>query len=62
MNKTILTIGYNRKNFCSFGGMINLVGNIPNLGFEINVQNIKNKDLEVSSELLDLSTIIRNNL
>jgi len=59
-DKHILTIGYNIKKFCNFGGMINLVESIPNLGFEINHQNIKNEGLKVSSELLDLATLIRN--
>ena len=59
-DKHILTIGDNINNFCNLGGMINLVGNIPNLGFEINNQEIKKEGLEISSELLDLATIINS--
>lgn len=57
-NKHILTVGNNIKNFCQSGGMINIVGTIPNLGFEINKNAIKLAKLEISSELLELATII----
>ena len=57
-DKHILTIGDNINNFCNIEGMINLVGKTPNLGFEINHKAIKKEGLEISSELLDLATII----
>ncbi|MBN1250890.1 MAG: YfiR family protein [Bacteroidales bacterium] len=57
-NKHILTIGDNIKNFCEIGGMINLIGEIPNLGFEINQKVIQKEELNISSELLDLAILI----
>jgi hypothetical protein len=57
-NKYVLTVGNNIPNFCQLGGMINIVGTIPNLGFEINKNAIKLAKLEISSELLNLAVII----
>jgi len=56
--KHVLTVGDNIPNFCESGGLINIVGTIPNLGFEINKSAFKLAKLEISSELTDLSTII----
>ena len=57
-NKHVLTVGNNIANFCQLGGMINIIGTTPNLGFEINKNAIKLAKLEISPELLDLATII----
>ncbi len=56
--KHVLTVGDNIPNFCQSGGLINIVGTIPNLGFEVNQNAFKSAKLEISSELLDLATII----
>ena len=57
-NKHVLTVGNNIPDFCELGGMINIVGLAPNLGFEINEDAYKLSKLKVSSELLDIATII----
>jgi len=57
-HKPILTLAYNINNFCQTGGMINIVGEIPNLGFEINKQSLEFVGLEISAELLNLATIV----
>ncbi len=57
-HKHVLTVGDNIPDFCKLGGMINIVGTIPNLGFEINQNASKSSKLEISSELLDIATII----
>ena len=56
--KYILTIGDNIPNFCELGGLLNIVGTVPDLGFEINLEAFKLAKLEISQELIDLSTII----
>ena len=58
-HKHVLTVGNNILDFCQVGGMINIVGEIPNLGFEINQTSYKSSKLEISSELLDMATIIQ---
>lgn len=57
-HKPVLTLANNINNFCQTGGMINIVGEIPNLGFEINRHSIEFVGLEISSELLNLATIV----
>ena len=57
-HKPILTLAYNINNFCQNGGMINIVGEIPNLGFEINRHRLESANLEISAELLNLATIV----
>lgn len=57
-HKHVLTIGDNIPNFCESGGLINIVGTVPNLGFEINQNAFKLVKLEISSELLNLASII----
>ncbi|RLD79043.1 MAG: hypothetical protein DRJ10_09435 [Bacteroidetes bacterium] len=56
--KHVLTVGNNIPDFCESGGMINIVGTVPNLGFEINKNAFKLSKLEISSELLNMATII----
>ncbi len=56
--KPVLTIAYNVDNFCQSGGIINITGEIPNLGFEINKQAMMSANLEISKELMDLAVII----
>ena len=56
--KPILTIAYNIENFCNSGGMINITGEIPNLGFEINKHAFEQANLDINSELLNLATIV----
>ncbi|OQY05686.1 MAG: hypothetical protein B6I20_00675 [Bacteroidetes bacterium 4572_117] len=57
-NKHVLTIGDNIPHFCESGGMINITGDVPNLGFEISQSALSFAKLEISSGLLDLATII----
>ena len=57
-HKPVLTVAYNVNNFCQSGGIINITGKIPNLGFEINKQAMMSANLEISKELLDLAVII----
>jgi len=56
--KPILTVAFNIDNFCQNGGMINIIGEIPNLGFEINRNVLTDASLEASAELLNLATLV----
>jgi len=53
-----LTISDNLKDFCQFGGMVNLVGTCPNYGYEINQNALNYARLNVNPELLELATLI----
>ncbi len=56
--KHVLTVGDNIPDFCESGGLINIIGTVPELGFEINLNAFKLTKLEISPELIELSTII----
>ncbi len=56
--KQALLVGDNIKEFCKLGGMVNLVGNCPNFGYEVNVQKIEKTKLAVNPDFLELATII----
>ncbi len=56
--KHVLTVGDNIPDFCESGGLINIIGTVPELGFEINLNAFKLAKLEISPELIELSTII----
>lgn len=58
LNKKILTLADNINGFCEMGGMVNLVGNFPNYGYEISLNALSYAKLSVNPELLDLATII----
>lgn len=56
--KNALLVGDNIKDFCKLGGMINLVGNCPNFGYEINLKKIEKAKLTINPDFLELATII----
>lgn len=58
-HKNTLLIGDNIDNFCNLGGMINLVGNSPNFGYEVNVKALERAGLTLNPDFLDLATIIQ---
>ena len=58
LDKEILLVGDNIQGFCAEGGMINLVGNSPNFGYEINLKALNKARLNASLELLELATLI----
>jgi hypothetical protein len=55
--KDILTISENSVNFCTKGGMINIIEGRDQIKFEINYRIIQNKSIDISSKLLALSKI-----
>lgn len=55
--KDILTMADNIDDFCEAGGMINIKNQDEKYQFEINYQEIKKKDMEISSKLLALAKI-----
>jgi hypothetical protein len=56
-SKDILTMADNIDSFCEEGGMINIKNQNGRYQFEINYQEIKKKDMDVSSKLLALAKI-----
>ncbi len=57
-DRQILLVADNINSFCEKGGMINLVGNNPNYGYQINLKALNYARLNVSPEFLELATII----
>jgi hypothetical protein len=55
--KDVLTISENSGDFCSNGGMINIIASHNSINFEINYRIIQNKSIDISSKLLALSKI-----
>ncbi|MEN8119254.1 MAG: YfiR family protein [Bacteroidota bacterium] len=56
--KNILTVADNIDSFCEDGGMINIKNQDGRYRFEINYQEIQNKDIEINSKLLALAKIL----
>ncbi|MFN8255075.1 MAG: YfiR family protein [Bacteroidales bacterium] len=56
--KPILLLADNINGFCKEGGMVNLVGNFPNFGYQVNTNAINQGRLKLQPEFLELATII----
>ncbi len=55
----VITIG-EMERFAELGGMINLVKTGTKIKFEINVEAVRESGLKISSNLLKLATIVKN--